>query len=259
MKIRNGFVSNSSSSSFIVAFPKKPKNVNDVMKFMFGDDIAGTVKSDYDDEAVLNVQVAKRVFEDISKAKKSPTIKDMAYMLSNRYYHAKDLIFSSATGKWSYSNSWGFGCDALDYFGTDIDATLAIQSLELDNDAYEHEYYKKYHGLIRELQIKNKIKVPKYGEEGYMEYLKIIEELKKNDPEYKKLSEERDAHRRDKWKKEEALRNIASKSDAKKFKKDNKGSFIVELEYGDGNGNFEATMEHGNIFRRLPHIYINNH
>ena len=37
MKIRNGFVSNSSSSSFIVAFPEKPKSVEHVQQMMFGD------------------------------------------------------------------------------------------------------------------------------------------------------------------------------------------------------------------------------
>ena len=38
MKIRNGFVSNSSSSSFIVAFPEKPKSAEHVRKMMFGDE-----------------------------------------------------------------------------------------------------------------------------------------------------------------------------------------------------------------------------
>ena len=36
MKIRHGFVSNSSSSSFVVAFPHKPETVEDLKGMMFG-------------------------------------------------------------------------------------------------------------------------------------------------------------------------------------------------------------------------------
>lgn len=37
MKIRNSFVSNSSSSSFIVAFPKRPKSAKELQKMLFGE------------------------------------------------------------------------------------------------------------------------------------------------------------------------------------------------------------------------------
>lgn len=36
MKIRNGFVSNSSSSSFVVAFPKKPNTKKSLQRMLFG-------------------------------------------------------------------------------------------------------------------------------------------------------------------------------------------------------------------------------
>jgi len=35
MKFRNGFVSNSSSSSFLVVFPQKPKSPDDIKKWLF--------------------------------------------------------------------------------------------------------------------------------------------------------------------------------------------------------------------------------
>ena len=38
MKIRNGFVSNSSSSSFIIALPKKPESVKELQKMFFEED-----------------------------------------------------------------------------------------------------------------------------------------------------------------------------------------------------------------------------
>jgi len=38
MKIREGFVSNSSSSSFVVSFPKEPKSVEDVKNVLFDED-----------------------------------------------------------------------------------------------------------------------------------------------------------------------------------------------------------------------------
>ena len=73
MKIRNGFVSNSSSSSFVVAFPREPKSVKDVKEILF---VKG--QSDYpnpfvweqtpDDEAYWPVWlIADVVWKDIQK------------------------------------------------------------------------------------------------------------------------------------------------------------------------------------------------
>lgn len=38
MKVRNGFVSNSSSSSFVVAFPRLPLDADDLQQMLFGDE-----------------------------------------------------------------------------------------------------------------------------------------------------------------------------------------------------------------------------
>jgi hypothetical protein len=64
MKIRMGFVTNSSSSSFIVAFDKVPNSWQEVLEMLFDADKA-TV-SEYG-LSMDNKQVAQIVFEDISK------------------------------------------------------------------------------------------------------------------------------------------------------------------------------------------------
>jgi hypothetical protein len=80
MKIRKGFVSNSSSSSFVVAFAKKPESIDELKLMMFGDEelfpnpyevinyttteIASTVWKDMTEEATDLREVFNRGFLD---------------------------------------------------------------------------------------------------------------------------------------------------------------------------------------------------
>jgi hypothetical protein len=64
MKIRLGFVSNSSSSSFIVAFPSTPKNVEEVRQTLFGD--LNSVSYEYDDSITFStLEMAQAVYNDL--------------------------------------------------------------------------------------------------------------------------------------------------------------------------------------------------
>jgi len=61
MKIRQGFVSNSSSSNFVLAFKKKPESIDELKKLMFGDlDIFH-----YDNETATTHQIAEAVFRQL--------------------------------------------------------------------------------------------------------------------------------------------------------------------------------------------------
>ena len=66
MKTRNGFVSNSSSSSFVVAFPFIPKTVDELKTLLFG---ASQSLDYYGDMTVDTNTAAQIIFEDMKKQK----------------------------------------------------------------------------------------------------------------------------------------------------------------------------------------------
>lgn len=61
VKVRNGFVTNSSSSSFVVTFDKIPENVGELQQLLFGDKEAFGVY----DRAFTTETLAKQVFNDL--------------------------------------------------------------------------------------------------------------------------------------------------------------------------------------------------
>ncbi len=73
MKIRNGFVSNSSSSSFIVAFPHKPEDIEDLKKMLFNDKTSHYY--DFREESYDVYAIARAVWDQIPE--KSATKKSM--------------------------------------------------------------------------------------------------------------------------------------------------------------------------------------
>lgn len=80
MKIRDGFVSNSSSSSFIVAFPYAPKSKDDVKSILFGED-DDTIE--YFDYSLSIDKIARQVWHDIKRQKAI----DRRRLINNIYEH----------------------------------------------------------------------------------------------------------------------------------------------------------------------------
>jgi len=117
MKIRAGFVSNSSSSSFVVAFSKIPHSIEDVKNEMFDIDTELIKDPFYEDEAYEAWLVAKTVFDDIKEQH------------SNNY----DMIFESVR------HGWFDGCDELlqQYHFYDNDTDWNELEKKLDEAAKE--------------------------------------------------------------------------------------------------------------------------
>jgi hypothetical protein len=62
MKLRKGFVSNSSSSSFIVVFPKKPDTVEELYDMMFP---RGLTELEYYETTLTTKEISKRVLKEL--------------------------------------------------------------------------------------------------------------------------------------------------------------------------------------------------
>jgi len=67
MKTRTGFVSNSSSSSFIIAFNKKPESIDKMKQILFGDE--KIFHHPYEKTGYLTKKVAETVYNDILNQK----------------------------------------------------------------------------------------------------------------------------------------------------------------------------------------------
>ena len=89
MKIRAGFVSNSSSSSFVVAFPKQPESAQDVLEMLFPGQKPDDIISIYDYSKTCK-EIADRVWVDVRKQIKKKSkmdLKELIEIFKYRYYY----------------------------------------------------------------------------------------------------------------------------------------------------------------------------
>lgn len=179
MKRRFKFVSNSSSSSFIVKFPIEPKSVQEVKEIVFGDE--EFIYSSWGDDKIETLQAATIIFNEIGSQKK------------NDLERARELagqIHDKGAPKYE-------------------DFTIPGKPSQTDWNAYDKA-------------------IKEYGEKILSEFysLKKVRQTKIKKLEGKDVSNDSD------------IFYIFSFSD---------------------DTTVGAILEHSNIFKRLKHIYINQH
>lgn len=159
MKIRTGFVSNSSSSNFIVAFPRVPKSAKEVQKILFGNELL--FDGAYDEGRTNTEEIAKTVWGDIKPQKR----------WSEKFRNVN--ISNAVAGGWSDGvNIENFKIipDCItkaEYNGETIITAKPREQVDWDkyNEACEKEQKKVVDNLLEHWEGKT-IYVFTYGDEG---------------------------------------------------------------------------------------------
>lgn len=271
MKIRNGFVSNSSSSSFVIAFPKKPKTSADVWKYMFSGKDGGLSVYNYD--GLSYCQISSIVFNDLQCANfKKATLNNIADEFFNRYhyYPTGNNVFWSGKVVDEHGGSWSEKCGR--YCGNNKKLMEQLRLTIIESEEKDRELRKKEESIL----AKSGLKQPKYayksGIDPYTnkpytskdikateDYNDAIEKFRNTNEEYLAFRKEERENWDNKHSKISELSQKIALEDAQNFLDDNKGKFVFMISYSDNDGNTGCTMEHGDIFRNVPHVRISNH
>lgn len=164
MKIRNGFVSNSSSSSFIVMFDKRPESVDELKDMMFPQYDMET-KLDYygDPESVRTI--VETVFSDIEKQENS-NIDSLSELIRE---------FESSYSTWDGK----LEADRNEYVYSDKELTDKIREKVKEYSPIQDEYFEKCRTMDRN-STEFKAFMKKYSD-MQSEINDMLDELSKKD------------------------------------------------------------------------------
>jgi len=231
MKTRNGFVSNSSSSSFIVVFPKKPQSEKEVMKRLFNGQ-EGHI-SYYDMDVMHHSDISAIVYKDL-KDKRKATAKEISEEYESDIWHDAYELERNFRREHTPTQMM-----------FDKIHTLSSDLIDL---------CKKKSDLVRKQDDEKDIFCVRHDMTHFWADLSENEELDK-------LRREFDAKQRKELdpisRKIDKEVNKISLRNAKQFIEDHKGFWFTILSYADDGG--QGLLEHGGIFKHIEHQRISHH
>lgn len=264
MKTRNGFVSNSSSSSFIIIFPKKPKTREELRTMFFGKNPPSSFAHLYSDDEVYSCDdVVDSLWTEI-KGKKSATVKEIAEQLACRYHfwEPENCCYDITGNK---CEGWGY-VEKEPFFG--VDKTLLKEMEDLYLARYESNKKWRKEGTklkIKFFSEKYGIKLDENGsclEMNWQDFRDLYNKSKFEDSvEYKTYEKKRYGESDGFYNKICILTRKSAEIDAQSIKKHLKGSFIAIVSYSDNDGPFNSFMEHGDHWNKskLTIVGISQH
>lgn len=273
MKTRNSFVSNSSSSSFVVGFPRKPTSPEDCLQIMFNG-VDEKFTTEYCGESTTSA-IASQVFEDIHEEYKNEDglpssldeeaineLSDLYYFTDFTYIEYEEDKRIEKTG-FVYSRDQFWGQDKkllkkLKLLHTELESMSSCDLIEEavgKSPPYATKEGNKLIGYYENSKYIQKDLGPYPEAEivAYEEYQKKLNKFCKSEPYLIYLDK-----RRSLWNQiTETERQLAA-MDWKAIQEAYPGHFFFVVRYADEDN--QALMEHGHIFRNCPfHVRISHH
>lgn len=223
MKIRNGFVSNSSSSSFVVAFSHKPESVEELKKMMFPDKSWTAAVKIYG-ESLTVAEVVEIVWKDLEN---QDGVDDGEILdLFTRGWESYETAEKSRIGASLREKADRLRNEVDQYV---VDNIGSAPWWKEDNEEEREAYYKKKTEFIEK------------------------------DEKYKELWENFCEASDDYRKRIESFRKAYGEKQFSLFKDRVLGKFLAVFEYADEDGAWGSVMEHAGIFDDIYHETFSHH
>jgi hypothetical protein len=294
MKMRNGFVSNSSSSSFIVGLPKKPESKEEVKQIVFNGENSFRYDLSYPNPETFQTDIASEILFRGFKYNRRKAIStlladyrsDIGYILGEV---AREIVEGGCNSFTMENGSTISTADRSRRILRELLAKLKVFNPDIEWDSLaEKEIQRIVAGLkkrevisenigklTKKLMTKHKIgkldwkDTSKMSRKAKAEYEKYSKDYNAKTEKYIHKNKELMAYRKQE---SETYREIYLWGDAKDstvaifskamtrmFLKENGENVLAYIEISDNDGNINGAMEHGNIFSRLNHLRFSHH
>jgi hypothetical protein len=222
------------------------------------------------DHRISYKEISKNVFDSLKSIKfKKATLKDIVGEFQNRYHYYPDTgrvtwdgqITDSRGGSWydSIGKYCGGNSELLEKI---LQETIKQENMHRELGKEERQILKRGPKEVPFAcagQINHSTKNP-YTElqiEKFKKYQEELDVFKRTDEEY--LAN--DKKQRDYYYRNNSLQKLRKKLatfDAKTFLKDHEGKFVFIISYSDHDSD-GCIMEHGGVFKTVPHVQVSHH